>query len=249
MKYIRFYFDHWACSTRMLDLEGKGAWMELMVAMSTQPVAGRIEASLDQIARLWGVTAERAHELLEDLQMANVCVVTFGDKISVECSELTKAAEDYKRFVEQRRENGKAGGQASAQARAKASAKPRGQPRAKPRAKQVVKHTTKLLTTTNSKELGKGPSFNDVKQFCKDRNIPESRAEAFYNYYEGRNMWVNSNKEPINWWFMIQNKPWNEDKQDNDKNGSGSVQINRNSGTANDGDFSEFANVGKVAGA
>ena len=249
MKYIRFYFDHWACSTRMLDLEGKGAWMELMVAMSTQPVAGRIEASLEQIARLWGVTAERAHELLEDLQMANVCMVTFGDKISVQCNELTKAAEDYKKFVEQRRENGKAGGQASAQARAKASAKPRGQPRAKPRAKQVLKHTTKLLTTTNSKELGGTPSLDEVKKFCKERSIPESRAEAFYNYYEGRNMWFNSNKEPINWWFMIQNKPWNEDRQDNGKNGSGSLRVNRNSGTANDGDFSEFANVGKVAGA
>ena len=244
MKYIRFYFDHWACSTRMLDLEGKGAWMELMVAMSTQPVAGKIEASLEQIARLWGVTAERAHELLEDLQMANVCVVTFGDKISVQCNELTKAAEDYKKFVEQRRENGKAGGQASAKARAKASAKPR----AKPRAKQVVKHTTKLLATTNSKELGGTPSLDEVRKFCKERNIPESRAEAFFNYYEGRNMWFNSNKEPINWWFMIQNKPWNEDRQDNGKNGSGSVRVNRNSGTANDGDGSEFANVGKVAG-
>lgn len=118
MKYIRFYFDHWACSTRMLDLEAKGAWMELMVAMSTQKDPGKLEASIDQIARLWGVTVSRAEELLNDLQMANVCDVQRGDKVKVQCRELIKCAKDHEEYAKKRSEAGRIGGQASAKARA-----------------------------------------------------------------------------------------------------------------------------------
>jgi len=254
MKYIRFYFDHWACSTRMLSLEAKGAWLELMVAMSTQKEPGKLEASVDQIARLWGVTCSRAEELLSDLEMANVCEVTRSERITVQCHELTKASKAYEKFVEQRRENGRAGGQASARARAEAVAQPSGQARAKasaqPKAKQVLKHTTKLLATSTTKatnSLKEAPTLDEIKAFCASRSLPESRAEAFFNYYEGHNLWRNKNGELIKWFHMIQNSPWNEDRHNDGKNGSGSVRVNRNSGTANDGDFSEFANVGKVA--
>ena len=261
MKYIRFYFDHWACSTRMLDLEAKGAWMELMVAMSTQKDPGKLEASIDQIARLWGVTVSRAEELLNDLQMANVCDVQRGDKVKVQCRELIKCAKDHEEYAKKRSEAGRIGGQASAKARAQrivnesstiaqANVK-QSSSKCSTNRQANVNHTTKLLTTNTTKaknSLKKAPTLDEIKDFCKSRSLPESRAEAFFNYYEGHNLWRNKNGELIKWFHMIQNKPWNEDRQDNGKNGSGSLRVNRNSGTANDGDFSEFANVGKVAG-
>jgi uncharacterized protein YdaU (DUF1376 family) len=260
VKYIRFYFDHWACSTRMLSLEAKGAWLELMVAMSTQKEPGKLEASIDQIARLWGVTCSRAEELLSDLEMANVCKVQFGDKVSVECREIIKSAKDHEEYAKKRSEAGRIGGQASAKARAQrivnesstiaqANVK-QSSSKCSTNRQANVNHTTKLLTTNTTKannSLKKAPTLDEIKAFCASRSLPESRAEAFFNYYEGHNLWRNKNGELIKWFHMIQNKPWNEDRHNDGKNGSGSVRVNRNSGTANDGDFSEFANVGKVA--
>jgi hypothetical protein len=194
---------------------------------------------------------------LSDLEMANVCEVQHGEKVRVQCRELIKSAKDHDEYAKKRSEAGRIGGQASAKARAqrivnessttaKANVKQTSTKRSTNR-QANVNHTTKLLTTNTTNSLKGAPTLDEIRAFCASRSLPESRAEAFFNYYEGHNLWRNKNGELIKWFHMIQNKPWNEDRHNDGKNGSGSVRVNRNSGTANDGDFSEFANVGKVA--
>lgn len=265
MKYIKLYFNDWAMSTRVLTLEEKGAWVDLIAILSSSEKPGETTLCARSLGRLWGVTPRKASTFLESISGAGL--VTFekiSEKFRINCSEIEKANLKYSEIKNAR----KYARSCSAATNASKFCSTNEQQTANKRAtneqqtgdninKLVVSTTTTNKNSNSSREAkgkskatskSKPPTLEEVLSFCAKRSIPSSTGEAFFNYYEGHNLWLNKNKEPIKWWFVIQNEPWKSNHEHNNStNRKGSLRsISRNTGTANETDGSEYAEVGRV---
>lgn len=265
MKYMKLYFNDWAMSTRVLTLEEKGAWMDLIAILSSSETPGEVTLCPRSLGRLWGVTPRKATSFLESISGAGL--VTFekkSEKIQINCNEIEKANSKYSEIKNAR----KYAGSRSAATKASKFCSTNGQQvlsKCSTNGQQTGNNINKLLVSTtptnnnSSRSRGakskpkatskaKPPTLEEVLSFCASRNIPSSTGEAFFNYYEGHNLWLNKNKEPIKWWFVIQNDPWKSNHEHNNSTTRrGSLPaISRNTGTSNETDGSEYANVGKV---
>jgi len=257
MKYIRFYPDAWLSGAMFLSLEAEGAWIRILCLLASQPSPGKLECSMAHLCRALRVQPGKAKALLMEIKDAQACQVKFDDEsVSIICDRMTREAEEYNAYAAAKAAAGRAGGKASVQARAKAKAK---QTLSKNEAnvndclskrEANAKHSISI-SKAKDKDLLKAdakqpPSLDEIKAFCASRSIPEQRAIDFYNYYQGQNLWLNKNKTPVRWWHIIQNSPWTDD-QKRKGNYNGSVrQPDRNEGTANSGQASQYEGLGQV---
>lgn len=246
MKYMKLYFDEWALSTRILTTEEKGAWMELITALCTSEAPGTLTVNKRSLARLWGFRVSKTVAVLDALKAANLITYELlGDTFALKSEPITN------KFVQQCRLEKAAKFAVSVRESTKIQ-KNRSENSDRNAIPKSEILNTKISThkkKTKKKETKVPPTLDEVRAFCASRSIPEERAEAFWNWYEGRNLWLNRNGQLINWWIVIQNSPWNEDKHEHNINGNrrGSLPaISRNTGTSNETDGSEYANVGKV---
>jgi len=241
MKYIKLYFDEWALSTRMLTTEEKGAWVELIPALCANDTPGELTVNKRSLARLWGFRASKTAAVLESLKASNLITCELsGDNFVLKSEHITN------KIVHQNRLEKAAKFAVSVRESTKIQENRSEKPdrNAIPKDKRL---NTKSTTCTKKKEAKALPTLEEVLSFCEKRRIPSSTGEAFYNYYEGHNLWLNKNKEPIKWWFVIQNEPWKSNHEHNSINRNGSLRsISRNTGTANETDGSEYAEVGRV---
>ena len=238
MKYIKFYFDEWALSTRLLSTEEKGAWVELIAALGTSETPGEMSVNKRSLARLFGFRAVKTEGILKALAQANlITYTTIGDNFVLKSEPITNKSVQQKRLE-------KAGKFAVSVRESTKINKNRSE---KPDRNAIPKDK-RLKTKEKKKDKKKGPpTLDEIKTFCASRSIPEETAETFFNYYEGRNLWTNKNGQLVNWWIMIQNDPW-KNNGNNRSNYNGSPRrIDRNQGTTNEGGASEYEGVGRVA--
>lgn len=262
MKYIKLYFNDWAMNTRVLTLEEKGAWVDLIAILSSSEKPGEITLCARSLGRLWGVTPRKASTFLESISGAGL--ITFennSEKFRINCSEIEKANSKYSEFVLSRKSSVNRSSSTKASSIMKSSCKHNEiimKSSCEHNAPNIIVNSSTTTTNKNSSSSrgakgnskatskSKPPTLEEVLSFCASRNIPSSTGEAFFNYYEGHNLWLNKNKEPIKWWFVIQNEPWKSNHEHN-SNRNGSLRpISRNTGTANETDGSEYAEVGRV---
>lgn len=251
MKYIRFYSDAWLSSTRIMSNEAKGAWIDLLCFLNAQATPGTAELSESQLSRLWGVDAEKMHELIADIQTSQVCTIEVGDKIQVKCNRLIREAEEHAEFIEKCREAGKRGAkvkQGSLKPTLKPTPKRTLQGTSKPTHEGTHKHTN-TNTNTNSNKLSighKSPALKDVLDFCESRKISPEIGENFYDYHQGEQLWLNKNGKLIDWWFKLQ--AWEKRGYGRSKtNRAAGNAVDRNRGNANeDSSASDFEAVGRV---
>ena len=96
MKYIKLYFNDWAMNTRVLTLEEKGAWVDLIAILSNSETPGEVTLCPRSLGRLWGVTPRRASTFLESISGAGL--ITFeknSEKFRINCNEIEKANLKY----------------------------------------------------------------------------------------------------------------------------------------------------------
>ena len=239
MKYIKFYFDEWTLSTRMLTAEEKGAWADLMVAYCTSETPGEIRLSKRGLARFFGFTSTKSTRILQTLSTYGLCEIEkVGEDFVIKSNRLLRKVEQQNQLTLIRKIA--ASGSKSAKVPSKCLGKE----------KQKTPYTKdeRLNTKLKKKNKKKGPpTLDEIKTFCASRSISEETAETFFNYYEGRNLWTNKNGQLVNWWIMIQNDPWkNNGNNRNNYNGS-PRRIDRNKGTTNEGRASQYEGVGRVA--
>ena len=239
MKYIKFYFDEWTLSTRMLTAEEKGAWADLMVAYCTSETPGKICLSKRGLARFFGFTSTKSTRILETLSTYGLCEIEkVGEDFVIKSNRLLRKVEQQNQLTLIRKIA--ASGSKSAKVPSKCLAKE----------KQKTPYTKdeRLNTKLKKKNKKKGPpTLDEIKTFCASRSISEETAETFFNYYEGRNLWTNKNGQLINWFFMIQNDPWKNNGNNRSNNNGSPRRIDRNQGTTNEGGASEYEGVGRVA--
>jgi hypothetical protein len=96
------------------------------------------------------------------------------------------------------------------------------------------------------------PSLDEVLTEAEMHGVKKESAESFFNHHQGNALWINQHHRLIDWRHKL--KAWGErDRQtggkSNANNGkNGQQRINRNIGTANEGDASEYANLRRVNG-
>ena len=239
MKYIKFYFDEWALSTRMLTAEEKGAWADLMVAYCTSETPGEIRLSKRGLARFFGFTSTKSTRILETLSRSGLCEIEkVGEDFVIKSNRLLQKVEQQNQLTLIRKIA------ASGSKSAKVPSKCLGKEKQKTPYTKDERLNTKLKKKNKKKDP---PTLDEIKTFCATRSISEETAETFFNYYEGRNLWTNKNGQLVNWWIMIQNDPW-KNNGNNRSNYNGSPRrIDRNQGTTNEGGASEYEGVGRVA--
>ena len=238
MKYIKFYFDEWALSTRLLSTEEKGAWVELIAALGTSEAPGEMSVNKRSLARLFGFRAVKTEGILNALAQANlITYTTIGDNFVLKSEPITNKSVQQKRLE-------KAGKFAVSVRESTKINKNRSE---KPDRNAIPKDK-RLKTKEKKKDKKKGPpTLDEIKTFCASRSISEEVAETFFNYYEGRNLWTNKNGQLVNWWIMIQNDPWKNNGNNRNNNNGSPRRIDRNQGTTNEGRASQYEGVGRVA--
>ena len=239
MKYIKFYFDEWTLSTRMLTAEEKGAWADLMVAYCTSETPGEIRLSKRGLARFFGFTSTKSTRILETLSTYGLCEIEkVGEDFVIKSNRLLRKVEQQNQLTLIRKI-------------AASGSKPTKVPSkclAKEKQKTPYTKDERLNTKLKKKNKKKGPpTLDEIKTFCATRSISEETAETFFNYYEGRNLWTNKNGQLINWFFMIQNDPWKNNGNNRSNNNGSPRRIDRNKGTTNEGRASQYEGVGRVA--
>lgn len=118
--YIPFYTGDHLKDTRMLSLEAKGAWTDLIMFIWINGAAGIIEGSMEDFARMVGTSEVKFASVLLELCRKNICDV-FGDQTKVfkiVCRRLAREAA----ISEVRSESGSKGG-SKTQAKGKAKTK------------------------------------------------------------------------------------------------------------------------------
>ncbi len=70
---FQFYPGDYMQDTRLLSLEGRGAWVDLLCLMWRSSERGRVTATPDEFARLFGCKKEQAQRVMKELQNQHIC--------------------------------------------------------------------------------------------------------------------------------------------------------------------------------
>jgi uncharacterized protein YdaU (DUF1376 family) len=73
LPWFQFYPGDWLQDTRMLDLQSKGAWFEIINAMWTAPERGVISGTLEEFSLLLGCYIDVTSTILERFERLKIC--------------------------------------------------------------------------------------------------------------------------------------------------------------------------------
>lgn len=71
----QFYFSDYMRDTRILSLQARGAWMDILCIMWFADERGRCNADVTQMKRLWGVEIDTAKAVLDEIITCKICDV------------------------------------------------------------------------------------------------------------------------------------------------------------------------------
>ncbi len=75
LSWLKFYPADHVQDSRILSLEAKGAWIDLICQMFAQREHGVLEISLASLVRMWGISEEKVQEILDELRYAKMGVI------------------------------------------------------------------------------------------------------------------------------------------------------------------------------
>ena len=75
-----FYPGDWVQDTRVLSLEAKGAWIDMLCAMWRAPERGKLQMNMERFARLLGTSIDQTERVFDELKKTGICdIVMFGN--------------------------------------------------------------------------------------------------------------------------------------------------------------------------
>ena len=224
--YSQFFWADYLKDTRILSLEAKGAWMDILCHLANADEVGVSGHRIDIWARVLGCPKRVAKRILTELEDAKVGEIwTENEKVFIKNNRL---CDDYLEYKE-RILNCSKGGKKSAKNKRKyleinesnvsqvASEEVTGDPN---QLNGKLNSTTKgratkslplpLPITTLFKEESKDrsaeiPTWDEVWDLAQMRGILRETAESFFNWHNDNNYWLNKYGALINWKSKLQN--------------------------------------------
>lgn len=229
LPYSKFFWSDYMRDTRMLSLEAKGAWMDILCHLSATPSVGEASYKIDSWARLLGCSKATCKKVFDELIECGVGeILEKNGKFFVKNSRIVRDFYDYC-------QNQKACSDAG-----KKSAKIRRNPHEiNKTTSTVVEHPLNIRCNekatsvehplnepTNEKStisesriqnpeslslskerecerektcFAEIPSWDEVLEFAKNNAILPETAKSFYEYHDGNGYWVNKFDKPIPW--------------------------------------------------
>lgn len=270
LPYSKFFWSDYMRDTRMLSLEAKGAWMDILCHLSATPSVGEASYKIDSWARLLGCSKATCKKVFDELIECGVGeILEKNGKFFVKNSRIVRDFYDYC-------QNQKACSDAG-----KKSAKNRRNPHEinkttsttvehplndrcneKP---TTVEHplnepTNEKATISESRiqkplrsservprahEEAAIPTLDEVKEYANRIGATEATAIKFFKHYNGNNTWLNQFNRLIKWRDKLADWKLEDQKIKSNGKGIGNKQVvDRNIGTANEGAASEYAGRG-----
>src|SRR5260370_37392448 len=75
LPFMKFYPDHWIADSRLLSIDAKGAWIDLLCVMWNGPERGEISGTVEQLARLLGCSTELTESIIAQFSALKICDV------------------------------------------------------------------------------------------------------------------------------------------------------------------------------
>lgn len=269
LPYSKFFWADYMRATRMLSCTAKGAWMDILCILADADDCGTLTNSATAWARYVGLTRDEFLGVVQELEAGGVGNIKIdGEQITITSNRLKRDYREYRAQSCQASEAGKKSGEA------------RRKQKTNDRSTTVQRETNDRSTTAedplerNANEKPTIPEARSQKLELSKESVPRTHDEAgiptlqevlayadrigatqttaknFFDWYEGKNLWLNKHQKLINWRHEL--AVWRErDKTGFGKNGnnrSSNNAVDRNQGTANAGLAHLYEDVGRVDG-
>jgi len=264
--YLKFYTADWLEDTATLSLQGQGLWMRVICRLSKSQTPGEATYTQPVWSRLLGIPPVEFPSFVQELIDGGVgeVIENDDDTWTIRSNRMVKDWQEFDQVSEKRREAGRAGGKASAKARGKAN----GQSSAEANASDLLQQNANQNETdgqalpearsqkpvrSNERTTDAAldaviPTFEEVKEYADRIGATETTSKNFFDWYQGKNLWLNKHSRLIDWKYELQ--VWRDrDRQGIKTNGKcigNSQTVDRNQGTANAGKANQYANLGRV---
>lgn len=235
LPYSKFFWGDYLKDTRMLSLEAKGAWMDILCHLSQLDNPGEAGYRIQSWARLLGCSKRVARRVIEEISEAGVGRVREeNEHIFVANSRIKN---DFLKFLEKQTQASEAG-KLGAEKRHKslgvnetalASAKKTSSENRCKSHNETHGDRLAISESINHKPINnnnKGsvessiPTLDEVLEQAKIAGVTKEAATAFWLWVEGENRWINSHGKMINWKVKMRSWQTNDRKfQSNGKSG------------------------------
>jgi len=244
LPYSKFFWGDYLKDTRMLSLEAKGAWMDILCHLSQLDNPGSAGYKIQSWARLLGCSKRVAKRVLDEIKDAGVGKVwEQNDHVFVQNSRIKN---DFLKFLEkqtQASEAGKLGAEKrhkslgineSTQASARKNINTQHSESYSEKASERLAISESINHKSyNNNNINKGsevsiPTLEEVLEQAKIAGVTKEAATAFWNWVEGENRWINSHGQMINWKVKMRSWQVNDRKyQGNGKAGYDPIPFGR----------------------
>jgi len=261
LPYSKFFWADYFNDTRMLSLEARGAWMDILCHLAQVDSPGKAGYKISSWARLLGVSKRVAKRVIDEIDQAGVGEVSYeGDLVFVSnfrikdeflkfCEKQTLAQNAGKLSAKIRRKVLKANKTIPTDPITNVSTDVQQTLEQNPNESSTIPLTINHYPereSTLSHENPEIPTLDEVKQAASMMGILESSAISFWEWHECNNGWI-KNGSLIKW--RIKLPRWaakDKEYKTNGKNTGNQQKIDRSKGTANEGLASQYAGVGLV---
>lgn len=238
LPYSKFFWGDYLKDTRMLSLEAKGAWMDILCHLSQLDEPGEAGYKIQSWARLLGCSKRVARRVIEEISEAGVGRVREEkEHIFVANSRIKN---DFLKFLEkqtQASEAGKLGAEkrhnslginkTSPASAKKAFSEMDGESHSETGGDRLAISESRIHKPINnnniinkeSKDAGI-PTFEEVLEQAKFAGVTKEVATSFFNWHQDESRWLNAYGKMINWRSKLSNWQTKDRKfQPNGKSG------------------------------
>jgi uncharacterized protein YdaU (DUF1376 family) len=244
LPYSKFFWGDYLKDTRMLSLEAKGAWMDILCHLSQLDEPGEAGYKIQSWARLLGVGKRVARRVIDEIGEAKVGKVWEKNELIFVANSRIK--NDFFKFTEkqiQASEAGKLGAEKRhnplginesplASAKKGSSEKSSESRSEKDGDRLAISESINHKPYNNNNNKGSSeaeiPTLEEVLEQAKIAGVTKEAATAFWNWVEGENRWINSHGKMINWRVKMRSWQVNDRKyQGNGKAGFEPIPFGR----------------------
>jgi uncharacterized protein YdaU (DUF1376 family) len=235
LPYSKFFWGDYLKDTRMLSLEAKGAWMDILCHLSQLDEPGEAGYKIQSWARLLGCSKRVARRVIEEISEAGVGRVREEkEHIFVANSRIKN---DFLKFLEKQTQASEAGklgaekrhnslgiNESTLASAKKAFSEMDGGSHSETHGDRLAISESINHKPYNNNNKGSVeasiPTLEEVLEQAKIAGVTKEAATAFWNWVEGENRWVNSHGKMINWKVKMRSWQVNDRKyQGNGKSG------------------------------
>lgn len=236
LPYSKFFWGDYLKDTRMLSLEAKGAWMDILCHLSQLDEPGEAGYKIQSWARLLGVGKRIARRVIDEIGEAGVGRVwEKGELIFVANSRIKN---DFFKFTEKQTQASEAGklgaekrhnplgiNESTLASAKKTSSEKGGESHSGTGGGRLAISESRIQNPNNNiinkESVDAGiPAIEEVLEQAKISGITSEVATSFFNYHNDENRWLNTHGRMINWRSKLRNWQTKERKfQPNGKSG------------------------------